>query len=316
MTKYTFLLPAYKAKYFEEALLSIKNQSFSDFKCIVSDDCSPEDLKSIFDKVCNGDSRFLFRRNDHNIGGKNLVEHWNLLVGFCDTDYFMMAGDDDIYHHHFLEEIDSLQTKYPTAGVIRSRSQYINQKGEVTDEDSIFPEYQDALTFIFNRYNSFYISGILNYAFRKEAILQEKQFLNLPVAWGADEAAVIACSKYGICTTYDILTSMRISGINLSCQHNPTTSKQKIEAMKMLMGWLEQFVDENCQPKNILESNRLDVIHRSIPKSSILSIVAYVDGISVIERIKLYRDLKHKGYLGSSVQSLKYLILLLMGPKI
>lgn len=48
MTKYTFLLPAYKPDFFEVALRSIKSQTYSDFKVLVSDDCSPHDLKSIY----------------------------------------------------------------------------------------------------------------------------------------------------------------------------------------------------------------------------------------------------------------------------
>ena len=78
--KYTFLVPSYKASFLEEALLSIKNQTFRDFKVLVSDDCSPENLKPIYDKVCGDDSRFSFRRNEENMGGKSLVSHWNLLV--------------------------------------------------------------------------------------------------------------------------------------------------------------------------------------------------------------------------------------------
>ena len=39
--KYTFLLPAFKATYFREALESIKNQTYRDFKVIVSDDYEP-----------------------------------------------------------------------------------------------------------------------------------------------------------------------------------------------------------------------------------------------------------------------------------
>ena len=72
-TKYTFLLPAYKPDFFEEALRSIKQQTYSDFKVLVSDDCSPHDLKSIFDKVCGDDERFAYRRNEENMGGKSLV---------------------------------------------------------------------------------------------------------------------------------------------------------------------------------------------------------------------------------------------------
>ena len=37
MTKYTFLLPAYKPNFLEEALRSIKDQTYSDFKVLVSD---------------------------------------------------------------------------------------------------------------------------------------------------------------------------------------------------------------------------------------------------------------------------------------
>ena len=66
--KYTFLLPAYKPDFFREALDSIKCQQYTDFKVIVSDDCSPYDLKSIYDDVCSQDTRFQLRRNLVNMG--------------------------------------------------------------------------------------------------------------------------------------------------------------------------------------------------------------------------------------------------------
>lgn len=102
--KYTFLLPSYKARFFEEALLSIKNQTYTDFKVIVSDDCSPEDLKSIYDMVCADDPRFIYRRNEENMGSKSLVSHWNLLVDMCDTEWLIMAGDDDVYDAKFWKQ--------------------------------------------------------------------------------------------------------------------------------------------------------------------------------------------------------------------
>ena len=63
-TKYTFLLPAFKPDFFEVALRSIKSQTLKDFKVLVSDDCSPHDLKSIYNKVCGDDARFTYRRNE------------------------------------------------------------------------------------------------------------------------------------------------------------------------------------------------------------------------------------------------------------
>ena len=59
MVKYTFLLPAYKPDFFEEALRRIKDQTYSDFTVLVSDDCSPHDLKSIYNKVCGDDASSL-----------------------------------------------------------------------------------------------------------------------------------------------------------------------------------------------------------------------------------------------------------------
>ena len=97
MTKYTFLLPAYKPYFLAEALESIKEQTNTDFKVIVSDDCSPHDLESIFEKTCGDDQRFSFRRNKENMGGKSLVSHWNLLVDMCETEYFIMSTDYNVY---------------------------------------------------------------------------------------------------------------------------------------------------------------------------------------------------------------------------
>ena len=107
MHKYTFLIPAYKSKFLNETLRSIKNQRFPDFEVIVSDDNSPEDLFSIVIPYLD-DSRYHYRRNEINIGGNNLVSHWNLLVDLCETDYCIMAGDDDVYDECFLERIDTL----------------------------------------------------------------------------------------------------------------------------------------------------------------------------------------------------------------
>ena len=65
--KYTFLLPAYKAKYLKEALDSLLDQTYKDFKIIVSDDNSPEDIRGIVDSF--DDVRIEYRKNKNNIGG-------------------------------------------------------------------------------------------------------------------------------------------------------------------------------------------------------------------------------------------------------
>ena len=315
MPKYTFLLPAYKAKYFEEALSSIKNQTFKDFLCIVSDDCSPEDLLSIFNKVCGDDSRFVYRKNEKNIGGGNLVVHWNLLVGLCETEYFMMAGDDDIYMPTFLEEVDKLQAKYPEAGLIRARSQFVDENGEITDQDSSFPEYLDLLSFLFYRYNSFFINGIVNYAFKKEIIIKERQFVNFPVAWGSDDAAIFTCSRYGICNTSSILTSMRVSGINLSCQTDRETSQKKITASLQFREWFANFFRKNCHPVTVLEKNQYNSVQVLSDRFAVQGILHYAGSLSIADRIRLFRKLKSNNYSNSMTKRIKLFGLLLLGER-
>ena len=148
MIKYTFLLPAFKPDFLEVALRSIKSQTLKDFKVLVSDDCSPHDLKSIYNKVCGDDARFSYRRNEVNMGNKSLVSHWNLLVDMCDTEYLILASDDDVYEPTFLEEVDKLASKYPEVDLIRARCKMVNENRNFAFYDGIYQEFTDSLEFV------------------------------------------------------------------------------------------------------------------------------------------------------------------------
>ena len=61
--KYTFLLPAFKGRFLDEMLRSIQGQTYRDFKVIISDDCSPEDLRSICEPYLADSIEDLFSPN-------------------------------------------------------------------------------------------------------------------------------------------------------------------------------------------------------------------------------------------------------------
>lgn len=213
--KYTFLVPAYKASFLEEALLSIKNQTFKDFKVLFSDDCSPEDLKPIYDKVCGGDSRFTFRRNKENMGGKSLVSHWNLLVDLCDTEYLIMASDDDVYEPKFLEEIDELTIKYPQVNVLRARARRV-EDGKTTRADYNLDEYMSFAQFATTFGGTPIVSCLANYVFRTSRLKDLGYFPDFPTAAKSDSAAAMIMAQNGIASTHEVLFSFRISNENLS----------------------------------------------------------------------------------------------------
>lgn len=241
--KYTFLLPAFKPDFLEVALRSIKSQTYSDFKVLVSDDCSPYDLKSIYNKVCRDDARFSYRRNEVNMGSKSLVSHWNLLVDMCDTEYFIMASDDDIYEPTFLEEVDKLASKYPEVDLIRARCKMVNENRNFAFYDGIYQEFTDSLEFVHLMYLHNSIKCIANYTFRLDALKAIGGFIDFPLAWFSDRATVMKLSAHGVANTKDVLFSFRISDVNITFGKNDEKKAYTKEyATQLYDQWFKDFM--------------------------------------------------------------------------
>lgn len=251
MVKYTFLLPAYKPDFFEVALRSIKSQTFKDFKVLVSDDCSPHDLKSIYNKVCGDDVRFSFRRNEVNMGSKSLVSHWNLLVDMCDTEYFILASDDDVYELSFLEEVDKLAQKYPEVDLIRARVRLINDSSNIAFYDGIYQEFTDSLEFVHLMYLHNSIKCIANYTFRLDALKAIGGFIDFPLAWFSDRATVMKLSTHGVANTKDVLFSFRMSDVNITFGKNDEKKAYTKEyATQLYDQWFKDFMETFEKQKN------------------------------------------------------------------
>lgn len=260
-TKYTFLLPAYKATYFEEALLSIKNQTYKDFKVLVSDDCSPEELEPIFNRTVGDDPRFTFRRNQENMGSKSLVSHWNLLVDMCDTEYLMMAGDDDVYDARFLEEMDKLSSQYPEVDILRTRVNIIDGENQKLHEDALYKEYVSHLDFMAQIYYNNACLCVANYVYKTRALQRKGGFIDFPLAWYSDFATAIQQSENGLVNSKDALFNFRMSGINLSTQKARTSSREafmKISATLQYSKWLKEVLGRvECVDKESSHTQQL-----------------------------------------------------------
>ena len=243
--KYTFLLPAYKPDFFREALYSIKCQTYTEFKVIVSDDCSPYDLKSIYDDVCSQDTRFQFRRNLVNMGSKSLVSHWNLLVDMCDTEFLIMASDDDVYEPNFLEEADSLLQKYPKANLLRARSRVIDGDGNIKSEENAMDEWLDNLHFIHRIYLKDWAGGIASFIYRTKRLKEVGNFIDFPSAWFSDDVTNFVMANEGCCLTTEIAFNVRNSDVNISGQWgNPEDSRKKMQATYMNYKWMKSFMQK------------------------------------------------------------------------
>lgn len=311
--KYTFLVPAFKTDYFELSLLSMLNQSYSRFKIIVSDDCSPAPITEIVEKVeeklpstiCK--EQLIYRRNKENIGGQSLVKHWNLLVNLCDTDYLIMASDDDVYDKDFLYEINELVSKYPMSDLFCSRSQRINQNNTILAKDAPTEEWNSQVDFLNGLYFLHRIKCIGNYVFKTTALRQAGGFLDFPLAWGSDDATASLLSKNGVGITKEILFSFRLSGKNISTKIDKLIVGQKVRARMKNIEWFDKFIKTVETDGSLLERNRLNEYINFYLKEWVASVKAQSEQLNYREFKNAYKWLAQRNCFEGTLEKMHFL---------
>ena len=242
MKKYSFVLPAYNAHFFKEAIDSILAQTYTDFELIIVNDASPEDLDSIVKSY--DDPRIRYYVNEQNIGGKDLVAQWNHCLEYAIGEYIILASDDDVYFPQYLEKMDALVRKYPDVNVFRPRVQRIDANGNIVHIEGFIQEYTSLLEFSYYRFCEYIRSGIPFYIIKKETLLANGGFVSYPLAWYADDAIVAIMAQNGMVSSSEILFSFRVSGESISTKENDAlTLKNKIKASNQYYDWFTTFIE-------------------------------------------------------------------------
>lgn len=243
MIKYSFVLPAYKAHFFREAIESILNQSYSEFELIIVNDASPEDLDSIVESF--SDERIRYYRNEENIGGRDLVAQWNKCLSYTNADYVILASDDDVYSPLYLEEMDKLVCKYPDVNVFRPRIKRVDENGNIRHLDGYVSEYLSKIEYLFFWTSCLIGSGIPFFIFKREALVSIGGFVNYPMAWFSDDATVFKLADNGIVICNKTLFAFRESGENISTLSNTKeTLCAKYCATKMFNDEFQLFIND------------------------------------------------------------------------
>ena len=240
--KYSFVLPAYKARFLKEAIDSILSQTHEDFELIIVNDASPEDLDSIVKEY--KDERIQYYVNDINLGGKDLVAQWNHSVAYAKGEYLILASDDDLYDPRYLEEMDKLIKRFPESDVFRPRIQYINNESEVIDIAGCPREYCSGIEYLLFLIRGWIGSGVPFYVFRRSALDNIGGFADYPSAWFSDDATALRLSSNGIISSKEVLFSFRTSGINISSRLNSRNDLiNKFSATEMYYSEFSLYID-------------------------------------------------------------------------
>lgn len=274
--------------------------------CIVSDDCSSENLRTIYDEIIGEDPRFTFRRNSKNMGSKSLVSHWNLLVDLCETEYLIMASDDDVYEIFFLEEIDKLTQKYPEINIFRGRTRSILEDGREEGHDIDMPEYQTLMQHLNTKYSYMtYILCIPNFVFKQKKLKEKGYFEDFPMACFSDDSAMMKCADNGICNTQQIVFSFRTSAYNLSNRINEEIAKKRIRASELFSEWALSFYEVQVR-----KSQNTDYIatKEGIKRHVWTHIMSHIGHISIKDAFDLCSWLSKNSYFPRKFSILKYYI--------
>ena len=127
MPKLTIIVPIYNVeKYLIKCLLSIQNQTFTDFECLMIDDCSPDESWKICKQFEQEDSRFKYIKREQN-GGLGAARNTGL--DYATGKYISFIDSDDSIQPNFCEELLPYAEKY---GWVRSGRHGVNEAGKET----------------------------------------------------------------------------------------------------------------------------------------------------------------------------------------
>lgn len=253
--KYSILIPAYKAEFFAEALRSVKEQTCDDFQCVVVDDSSPEDLKSIFGDVAGDDSRFEYYRNESNYGAVDVVDNWNKCLSCAKGEYVICMGDDDRLLPNCLEAYAKLMEIYPSLDAYHAQTEIMDENSEVYEIQAPRPVYESVYSLLCNRWMNRWRQYIGDFCFKAEKLREMGGYYKLPLAWASDDiTAVMMAKDTGIANTQIPCFQYRASSLTIT---NASNACLKLEAIVKEKEWYESFLENE-------PINELDRIYRKM----------------------------------------------------
>jgi glycosyltransferase involved in cell wall biosynthesis len=133
----TVCIPTYaRTDWLPEAIESVLGQSFGDFVLLIGDDATPGDaVRPVVEAY--DDPRIRFVRFEDNLG---IVGNFNRTLRLSETEYVLQIGDDDVLEPELLEATVEALDRHPRAGLVHSRFDLIDARGELLARDTAWTD--------------------------------------------------------------------------------------------------------------------------------------------------------------------------------
>lgn len=171
----SIIIPFYNVeKYLEECLLSVMSQTFTDYECILVDDCGTDNSLKIAERLIaeyKGSSSFRIIRHDCN---KGVSAARNTGVNAAKGDFLFFLDSDDKICPSLLEIAIKAAKKYPNADFVQCNFDVENGNNYGQFEESKYPEFSDDPSWIHNMLKNYGIPLTVTAKLIKRQLFIEK----------------------------------------------------------------------------------------------------------------------------------------------
>lgn len=259
--KFSITIPAYKAKYLQEAIESVLAQTLSDFELIIVNDASPEDLDSIVEKF--HDPRIRYFRNEKNCGALRVVDNWNICLSKVQGVFVICMGDDDKLLPNCLETYNQLINKYPDLDVYHGWTQIIDENSKICGMQEARPEREGVYSALWHRMHG-RLQYIGDFLYRTSALREAGGYFFMPMAWGSDDVTAFrAMEKKGVANTQTPVFQYRKSSITLTSSSHADI---KMKGVISTCFWERKLLSRNSNTPDSIETIYCEMLKHDFNK--------------------------------------------------
>lgn len=238
------VIPAFKKDFLAHALESLVRQSDQRFNIYLCDDASPDDIEGISRTVLRK-REYVYTRFETNLGARSIVGQWNRCITFAQEPWIWVFSDDDVMDPHCVEKFYAfLRHEGETADIVRFDGWIIDERENIV---GLLPQNIDReswLEFTYGRLMGWRRAFMQQLVFRRCAFEKAGGFLDLPLGWHTDDAAVITMARRRpIRRIGDARVYWRSSRKNISTDRSGSLRKKKLQAVCLFLGWLRAQLD-------------------------------------------------------------------------
>jgi len=180
----SFIIAAYKERYFNETIASLINQTCGEWEALVFDGGASWDVGRVVASI--GDRRVVYM----GLGfGSDVCATWNCGLSSARGLYVCFYGDDDMLGFNFVEEVGRISIGGMRVGLIHTAIVLVDDDGEIVKNGPILPGQESVSCFIFQRLINNRMQALGDFLFNVDMLRSRGGLIFFKSAWCSDEAS-------------------------------------------------------------------------------------------------------------------------------